>query len=599
MSSRTPAALVLLLAACGSSPPPPAPPPPPVPPPPVASVAPPAPGPSADERYEKLWSHFLAEYLRLRPVDATTLGNHEHDGEWPDLTVAGEAERRRLDEQTRAELATLPASELSADHALDAEILGRTLDYDLFVLDRLRPAETDPLATYVRPLGDGLDPFVSRDFAPAPVRARSLAARLAGIGKVVAAARARVGHPARIVTETAIKQTKGLLGLVDGGFPQLLAQAPAEKPAVLAAAKQASQSIHELLAFLQNEVLPRSDGDFRVGADRFRTILRLTLDPNVDADDLEARARATLASTQEEMADTAKGLWPELFPKQKLPDVSTPQARKAMVRKVLARLSEDRPTSATIVRDATKWLAEATEFVRSHDLVTLPDEPVKVMEMPEYERGVAIAFCEASGPLEQKAETHVTISPAPADWLPARVTSFYKEYDQSMLANLMVHEAMPGHYLQLMHMAKVGAAARAVFTNDAFVEGWAVYSEWLMAHHGFGGPRVKLQREKMLLRVCANAILDHEIHAGTMDEKAALDLMENEAFQEEGEAVGKWTRARVSHGQLSFYFYGFSELMKMRQAAEKQPGFAERAYHDRVLSFGAPSLQQLRARMAL
>jgi uncharacterized protein (DUF885 family) len=401
------------------------------------------------------------------------------------------------------------------------------------------------------------------------------------------------------VTETAIKQTKGLIGLVDGGFPELLALAPAEKAAVLAAAKPASKALHELQAFLQDEVLPRSDGSFRVGAEKFQAILRMTLDPDVDPDALLARARATLAATQEEMAETAKALWPELFPRQKLPDDSTPQARKELVRKVLARLTEDRPTSATIVRDATRLLGDATAFVRDKKLVTLPEDPVKVMEMPEYERGVAIAFCEASGPLEPKPETHVTISPAPADWPAKRVLSFYKEYDESMLANLMVHEAMPGHYLQLSHMARIHAAPRAVFTNDAFVEGWAVYTEWLMAHHGFGGPRVKLQRQKMLLRVCANAILDHEIHAGAMDEKQALDLMENEAFQEEGEAVGKWTRARVSHGQLSLYFYGFSEMMKLREAAEKKPGFDEKAYHDRVLSFGAPSLEELRARMAL
>jgi uncharacterized protein (DUF885 family) len=120
-----------------------------------------------------------------------------------------------------------------------------------------------------------------------------------------------------------------------------------------------------------------------------------------------------------------------------------------------------------------------------------------------------------------------------------------------------------------------------------------------MAKHGFGGAAVRMQRQKMLARVCANAILDHEIHAGTMDEKAALDLMEKEAFQEEGEAVGKWTRARVSHGQLSSYFYGFTELMKMREEAEKKPGFRERTYHDALLSFGAPSLHQIRAAMGM
>ena len=108
-----------------------------------------------------------------------------------------------------------------------------------------------------------------------------------------------------------------------------------------------------------------------------------------------------------------------------------------------------------------------------------------------------------------------------------------------------------------------------------------------------------MQRQKMLVRVATNAILDHEIHAGTMDEKAALALMQDEAFQEEGEAVGKWTRARVSSGQLSTYFYGFSELMKMRDVAEKQQGFTEKAYHDKLLSFGAPSLHQIRAAMGM
>jgi uncharacterized protein (DUF885 family) len=120
-----------------------------------------------------------------------------------------------------------------------------------------------------------------------------------------------------------------------------------------------------------------------------------------------------------------------------------------------------------------------------------------------------------------------------------------------------------------------------------------------MAKHGFGGAKVRLQRLKMLARVAVNTILDHEIHAGTMDERAALDLMENEAFQEEGEAVGKWTRARVTHGQLSQYLYGFLELMKLREVAEKQPGFSEHAYHDKILSFGAPSVHELRARLQL
>ena len=163
-----------------------------------------------------------------------------------------------------------------------------------------------------------------------------------------------------------------------------------------------------------------------------------------------------------------------------------------------------------------------------------------------------------------------------------------------MLADLLVHEAMPGHYLQGMHSNRLRASLRAVFENGAFVEGWAVYGEWLMAKYGFGGPRVRMERLKMILRAATNAVLDHEIHAGSMEEKEALELMEGEAFQEEGEAVGKWRRARLSRGQLSTYFYGFRELMKLREKAEREPGFTERGYNDRLLAFGSPPLRVVR-----
>jgi len=571
---------------------------PPAPSPPPSPVATASAAPAKVDRYAALWGEFLPEYLRREPVEATGLGSHEHDAAWPDLSAKGREEDLRYYARTRESLAAIPAADLTADERLDRDILVRHLDAMAFDAAAIRPEETDP-RRYSELLGAGLDAFVTREYAPAAVRAASLAKRLAGMGEIVAVARARLGRPSRIATETAIRQIQGLVGLVEGGFPELLAAAPENKPEVLAAAAAGGKALHDLLRFLQSELLPRSDGSFRVGAASFRRILDLTLDPDVDPEELLGRARATLAEAQEEMAQASRELWPELMGKAPMPDASTAAGKKVLVRKVLDRLAEDHPTNATIISDASKLLTQETEFVKSHDLVSLPTQPCKVMELPEYRRGVAIAYCDWAGPLESKAETHVSISPVPKDWSPARAASFYREYDASMLADLIVHEAMPGHYLQGAHAAEFHAVPRAVFANDAFVEGWAVYSEWLMAKYGFGGPRVRLQRLKMLARVAVNTILDHEIHAGTMDEKAALALMENEAFQEEGEAVGKWTRARVSHGQLSQYLYGFLELMKLREAAEKQPGFTERTYHDKVLSYGAPSVHQLRSEMKL
>ena len=321
------------------------------------------------------------------------------------------------------------------------------------------------------------------------------------------------------------------------------------------------------------------------------------LDDQVDPDALARRARALLERTQEEMVDTAKEVWAE-DRLGTLPPLGTADERRAFVRRVLDHLAKQTPTSQSILGDSRTWLEKATGFVRSKDLVRVPDEPLKVVEMPEYRRGIGVAYCDSSGPLEPKPETFFAISPPPSDWPPARVQSFFREYNESMLADLTVHEAMPGHYLQIMHSNIYPSKLRAVLGSGPFIEGWAVYSEWLMASKGFGGAKVKLQQQKMILRMTANALLDHGIHAGDMDERQAMELMTRDAFQEEGEAAGKWNRARLTSAQLTTYFYGFSEMMKLREATQGTPGFSERAYHDRLLSHGSPGMRYLRGMMA-
>ena len=427
---------------------------------------------------------------------------------------------------------------------------------------------------------------------------KSLEGRLRGVPAFLAVAKKRLAHPARVNTETAIEQTKGLVGLCESDLPPLFAKVPAQQASLEAARQLAVAALHDLAAFLHDDLLPRSDGSFRAGAAAFAKTLRFQLDdPTVDPDALVADARALMADTQARMLATALELWPTLM-SGPIPQPATDADKKAAIHAVLDKLAEDHLDDETIVPEAKRLLADATEFVRAHDLVGLPPEPCAVIVMPEYKRGFSTAYCEASGPLEPKPLTFVAISPPPADWPAERRASQYREYNRSMLADLLVHEGMPGHYLQLMHSNRFHSDVRAVFQNGAFVEGWAVYSEWLMAKHGFGGPKVRMEQLKMLLRAATNAVLDHEIHAGTMEEKDALALMEGEAFQEEGEAVGKWRRARLSVGQLSTYFYGFRELMKLRAKAEAQSGFSERAYNDRLIAFGSPPVRVVRERLA-
>lgn len=588
--------LVALLCACGSTER--------AVPPPVtkAAVVSPADARSgeagAEQALAALSARVLEEYLRDEPVRATEAGDHRYDAAWPDVTEQGEAARRRTIEAALAELGALPTASLGVESRVDAAMMENQLRSWLFAIDELREATWNPMV-YTGLVGDGLDPLITRSFAPLEERLRSLAGRLSGVPALVRAAEQRLtAAPPRIHTETAIAQNKGLIALCKSELPALFASVPAQQ-AELDAAARAAAALEGFQAFLEKDLLPRSSGDFRLGRARFEKKLRFTLDDAaIDIDGVVASARALVAATHAEMLETSRELWPALFGKQPFPRVEAQDEKMAAIRKVLDALAADHPTNATIVKASERLLAEATDFVRAHDLVRIPEEPCRVIEMPEYRRGVAIAYCDASGPLEAKQETFFAIAPTPKDWPKARVDSFYREYNSSMLADLTVHEAMPGHFLQLMHNNRFPSKFRAVFSSGPFVEGWAVYTEWLMAHHGFGGPRVRMQRQKMVLRMSVNALLDHGVHAGTMGEEEALALMTKDAFQEEGEAVGKWRRARLTSAQLTTYFHGFTEMMRLRAEHERKPGFTERAYHDRLLSHGSPSVRHLPALLA-
>jgi uncharacterized protein (DUF885 family) len=594
-----------LLPACSTAPhvdgsaTPPAPPPASAPgsaAPPAASSTPPG---TPHEAFAALAARFLEGYFQREPVAATEAGDHRHDARWPDPSAAGEDEARRFYASMLDELVRIPVGELDPQDRVDHAMLENQLRYSIFAIDELRAPEVSPLH-YTRLIGDGLDPLVSRSFATPEARARSVLGRLQGIPALVEVAKKRLTRPPRLHTETAITQNRGLIKLCDGEVASAFAKiSDAELSSALAGAgSRAARALEDFQRFLEKDLLPRSDGEVRLGRARFEKKLRFYLDDAVDPDAVARGARELLERTQREMVETAKELWPSLFPRKKMPPTGKPEERKALIKQVLDALAEDHPTNDTIVKEAREQLALATAFVHQHDLVRVPDEACAVIEMPEYRRGVAVAYCDASGPLEAKPETFYAISPTPESWDEKRKLSFYREYNRSMLVDLTIHEAMPGHFLQLMHGVRGPSKLRAVFSSGPFVEGWAVYSEWLMARYGFGGPKVRIMREKMVLRLAVNALLDHGVHAGNMSEAEGIALMTGEAFQEEGEAVGKWRRALLTSAQLTTYYYGFTEMMKLRAEHEKQPGFTERAYNDRLIGFGAPSLRHLRALMA-
>ena len=230
-----------------------------------------------------------------------------------------------------------------------------------------------------------------------------------------------------------------------------------------------------------------------------------------------------------------------------------------------------------------------------------PSKPLEIRETPEYQRGFSIASLQAPGPLEDNLKTYYNVSPIPEDWSEKQAESFLREYNRISVKILSIHEALPGHYVQLYYANRHPSIIRSILGSGVMIEGWAHYTEGMMIDEGFGNgdPRYSLVQMKWKLRGIANAIIDQKIHAGTMTEEEAIELMVDETFQEEAEASAKWRRAQLSFGQLSTYFVGSELMLDLKRDIEQEKGsnFNLKDFHEELLSHGSVPIRHLRRLM--
>jgi uncharacterized protein (DUF885 family) len=552
-----------------------------------------------DEEFQKIAYDYIEEELTANPEQATELGDHRFDSQLTDYSAQARSKELATQKEFRDKLNAIDGSQLTGANNIDFRILKENIDYQIFRAEELKEPEWNPLV-YMQSLANSLYLLVARDFAPPEQRIPNLRQRMETIPSVIAQAKANLQHPPRIHTETAIEQTQGAINLVREGLVPLLDRVPQMKKELAPLQEKTAAALEDYKKWLEKDLLPRSDGDFRLGVDKFRKKLRFALASDLSMEEIMKRAQLDLQQTQTAIYETALPLYKKYFPEA---DQPAPADKKKVTAAVLNKLAEQHPEDNTIVGYAQKIVGEATDFVRSRNLVTIPDTPLDVIVMPEFKRGQAIAYCDASGPLEKSGKTFFAVAPTPNDWSKQRKESFFREYNNYMVRDLSVHEAMPGHYLQLAHANEFRAPTlvRAIFQSGTFIEGWAVYCEQMMAEQGYGGPEVKMQQLKMRLRAICNAILDQRIHAGNMSEPEAMDLMMKEGYQQEGEAVAKWKRARLTSTQLSTYFVGVTEHLDLRDRAKKKAGasFDQKKYNDQVISYGSSPVKYVRELMGL
>ncbi|HTQ14607.1 MAG TPA: DUF885 domain-containing protein [Rhizomicrobium sp.] len=562
-----------------------------------------APVSPADAAFEDLGRRWLEGSLRLSPVSSTQIGDHSHDREIDDVSPAGRKAQTDFQRASLAELSAVDRSRLSRANQVDAAILANRLKFEIWRDEVFQEWAWDPNA-YGGLAGNALYLLMARDFAPLADRLRSATARMQKLPAVFEQARAQL-DPARvspIAARTVARQNKGLHTIVDD---QILAQAsalPASEQKALqdaAAALKAAVDTHQ--DWLDNTLVPNARGDFRIGAKLYDEKLAFALNSPMTRAEIRSAAEAALAATRVKMYGIAQGVLAGRKGAPPAPASPTDDQQQAVIAAALDIAYADRPQRDAFVPACRRAVSVATAFVRNRDLITLPSSPVKVIETPKFRRGVSGAYCSSPGPLDKGQDTFVAVDPIPEEWTQSQADSYLREYNARSIDELIVHEAMPGHYVQLWHANQYPSVLRAVLGSGSFIEGWACYAEDMMADEGFldRDPLYLLVHLKLDLRSILNAILDKGIHVDGMTREEAMELMTVKAFQEESEAEGKWVRAQLSSCQLPTYFVGLTEHHALRAETEKRWGndFALKRYHDTVTSYGSPPVRYVRALM--
>ena len=552
---------------------------------------------SEDARFTAFGNRVIDDYLRLDPVGATQLGDHRYDNRLPDVSAAGRAAGRALAIRTLNQLATFNKAKLSREHQVDAILLADQMRYFLFSDQKLQDWAWNPMG-YNGTVGGALFPLGTRNFAPLPVRLRSATARLSALPLFLQQARAAM-VPARvpkIYADTVSKQNAGLGSLVDDLVGQKAALSAANQAKLVAAGERAKAAIAEHQKWIDTVLVPNAKGNERIGGALFDQKLRLALNSSLSRQEIHARAERSIAELRAKMYDVATGMLRGRRDAPPTPANPTAGQQQAAIEAALKIVEADVPARDQVVPFATAALRESEDFVKSHDIVTLPDVDYKVIDMPEYARGASAAYADTPGALEKDQSGYFAVMPIPADWTAEQSSSFLREYNKWIIHELTNHEGVPGHLLQLTHSNQNKSRLRAFLFSGPMVEGWACYGQDVMADEGFMNrdPRFLLAHYKFQMRMPVNALLDQGFHVDGMTRDQAMALMTKTAFQQEREAAGKWVRLQLSSAQLSTYFVGYQEWKDFRAAAEKRPGFNQKAFHDAALSHGSPPVRFIR-----
>lgn len=552
---------------------------------------------TADAKLEAFFKSYLEETFHLRPLDATSLGDHRFDHLLDDISPKARAgwlahARRTLESLPKA----VPYDQLSRNSQIDYEILRDDLTRSIWLAENTHPFEEDP-RTYGGYISDSVYTLLVQSTLPKETNIKNAIARMALIPGIIATARETLQSVPSPILDTAILQNHGAISFYEEEVFTLAGGDPPQLAALQSAAKPIVAALKQYQTFLETELRPKATDNWRMGKEKFSRKLELELDTGRTANEVLADAESEFARVQRDLYVIARQLWSKYFPKTPLPP-DDDQGLHDTIAQVIREVSHEHGKPEDLVTDARATVDRIKAFIKDHDILHLPEpDRCQILEMPEFRRGNSVAYLEPALPLDPTGPSTYAVSPPPSDWKPARVQTFLEEYNKHMLQVLSIHEAYPGHYVQLEYSNRCPSLIRLILGSGTFKEGWAVYTEQMMLDQGYGAGdlALRLNQLKFYLRAVTNSILDHKMHCTAMTDDEAMTLLTQGAFQSEGEARLKIIRSKQSTAQLSTYFAGRMAIYRLRQQIQRELGdkFVLGRFHEAVIDHGSVPVKYL------
>ncbi|MCL1137338.1 DUF885 domain-containing protein [Shewanella pneumatophori] len=548
--------------------------------------------------FEQFSQSFIDSLWIESPTWALYSGFHKYDGVLKVPNAATRAATLAFIDAQQSALTKFDPSMMTPAMLTDYRLIENLLAEMKWDLETFKSWQWNPSSYNV---SGGFAQIINEDFAPLDERLRSVLARMENVPAYYAAARENIVKPTLEHTQLAIMQNQGAFSVFSSELldKAITSDLTNEEKALFATRfNKVSMAINEhidWLKALEVDLAKNGAKSFRIGEELYEQKFAYDIQAGMTGKTLYEKAVADKNRVQAEMAKITHKIWSKYF------DTAIPAADNVAIKQLIDKLSAKHVKRDDFVDEVRAQIPELVEFVKAKDLVTLdPNKPLVVRETPAYMRGYAGASISAPGPYEKSGNTYYNVTPLDG-MSDESAESYLREYNHWILQVLNIHEAIPGHYTQLVYSNESPSLIKSLFGNGAMVEGWAVYTERMMLEEGYGDfePEMWLMYYKWNLRVICNTILDYSIQVKGMTEEQALDLMMNEAFQQQAEAEGKWRRATLSQVQLTSYYSGYREIYDFREEykALKGDDFDLKAFHEEFLSYGSAPVKYIRELM--